>query len=103
MEKIISILHRVKPVWCHSSKKAKAALLCAIVVSAGALLALGNLRADADAQVQALREQAARLEQENDRLEAQIEDLGSVDSIQDIARDELGLVDPDTAVLQPGD
>ena len=48
-----------------------------------------------------LRHQAAQLEQENSQLEQDIDSLGSLDSLQQIAKDELGLVDPDTVVLQP--
>lgn len=101
MQKIISVLRRIKPVWCHSRRGVKVALLCAIVISVAALLALGKIQSGVDAQAKDLREQAAQLEQENDRLEDQVKNLGSVGSIQDIARDELGLVEPDTALLQP--
>ena len=37
----------------------------------------------------------------NQELQDKIDDLGSVQSVQDIAREELGLVDPDTIVIQP--
>ena len=34
-------------------------------------------------------------------LEGKIQDLGSVQSVYDIAQEELGLVNPDTVVFQP--
>ena len=37
----------------------------------------------------------------NEVLEQKTEDLGSVQSIQDIAKEELGLVDPNTVIIDP--
>ena len=42
---------------------------------------------------------AAALEQQSRDLEEKIEDLGSVKSVEDIARSELGLADPNTLIL----
>ncbi|MBQ7801680.1 MAG: hypothetical protein IJ375_05085 [Oscillospiraceae bacterium] len=48
-----------------------------------------------------LRTQAAALEEDNTDLEQKIQDLGSVQSVHDIAQEELGLVSPDAVVFQP--
>ena len=51
-------------------------------------------------------ESAARiteLEQENAALQENINNLDTVQGVEQIARDELGLVDPDTVLIQPGD
>ena len=53
------------------------------------------------AQIADLKEEASGLEYTNEELERKTEELGSVQSIQDIAEEELGLVDPDTVIFQP--
>ena len=72
-----------------------------IVFSMAALTALAWVRGSIRSQVEDLRQEAAALEQENRELQEKINDLGSVQSVQDIAREELGLVDPNTVVIQP--
>ena len=52
-------------------------------------------------QTEDLRAQAAALEQENSDLEEKIQNLGSVQSVLEIAQEELGLVSSDTVVFQP--
>ena len=47
--------------------------------------------------------QAAQLEQDVDTLNQQIDVAGSVDGVEQIAQDELGLVTPDTVLIQPGE
>ena len=47
------------------------------------------------------QQQAAALEGTNADLQERIDKAGSVQGIQDIARDELGLVNPDTVLIQP--
>lgn len=80
----------------------KTALLAVIVLSTAALIALGGCIRDAQTSTAALTAQAAALEQQNSALERNIEDLGSTDSIERIAKEELGLVDPDTVVFITG-
>lgn len=93
---------RFRVVYKRSSTLTKVLLLAAVVLSTVALLSLGRVIADADAQNQALLGQAAQLEGENAQLEQNIQGLGSVDGAMQIAKDELGLVDPDTVILTPG-
>ena len=45
---------------------------------------------------------AAQLEQENDRLQDKIDILGSVDSVEQIAREQLGLEYPSGIIFNPG-
>lgn len=84
-----------------TSRLTVAVVLCTAVLSAAALLTLHFSLQSAETRADALREQAAALEQENGKLETQIQGLGSVDSVEQIARDELGLVDPDTVIIDP--
>ncbi len=78
-----------------------AAVLAAIILSTVALLYL-NFRLDnARQEYDALRLQAAQLEQSNQTLSERIESLGSVESAILIAMEKLGLVDPDSLVIEP--
>lgn len=94
-------LSRIRLVYRRSRLLTKAVVLAAIVLSTAALLTLRFAIQDAREQTEAYRVQAAELEQENDCLEQYIEELGSVQSVERIARQELGLVDPDTVVFIP--
>ena len=102
MERLMHMLSRVRLVYTRSRVLTKSLVLVALVLSVTALLLLHSAILNGRAQTEALRNQAAQLEQENNRLEQSIDSLGSIDGIKDIARDELGYVDPDTVVLQPG-
>jgi len=88
-------------VFQSTSPLLKVVVTALIVFSMAALLALAWVRSGINARIQELKRDAASLEQENRELEEKIGELGSMDSLQDIAREELGLVDPDTIVIQP--
>ena len=96
-----NLTSRIRLVYKRSSKLTKVAVGAAIVLSTVTLLVLRSATLDAQAKADALRDQAARLEQENNRLEDQINDLGSVDSVEQIAQEQLGLVDPSTVIIKP--
>ena len=57
-------------------------------------------RAITEKQAEILRQEAAVLEQENQILRDRISILGTVESVKQIARDILGLVDPDTVIFE---
>lgn len=94
-------LRHIKLVYKRSSNVTKIVVLCAIVICTAALLILGGAIRDAQAKADALRVQASRLEQENNRLSALIDSLGTVAGIEQIAREELGLVDSDSVIITP--
>lgn len=96
-----NLFRRIRLVYKRSSILTKVVVLCAIVLSTATLLTLRWSLLDTQAQAEVLKSQAAQLEQENNRLEAYIADLGSVDSVERIAREELGLVDPDSVIFLP--
>ena len=97
-----NFLSRIRLVYKRSSNVTKIVVLCAIVLSMAALLILGSAIQDARARTEALRVQASRLERENNRLNSMIDSLGTVAGIEQIAREELGLVDPDSVIITPG-
>ena len=81
--------------------KLKVALVALIVLSIGALMALRWVHNGIQAQTQLKREQAAAMEGANADMQEKIDNIGSVQSIRQIARDELGLADPDTVLIHP--
>lgn len=101
MKRLLSMLKRVRLVYRRSSNLTKVAVMAAIVLSTAALLTLHFTIQSTKAQTEANRDQAAQLEQDNARLEENIDSLGSADSVEQIAGDELGLVDPDTVIIVP--
>ena len=101
MAKSNGFLQNIRLVYKRSSNVTKIVVLCAIVICTAALLILGGAIRDAQARTDALREQASRLEQENNRLSSLIDSLGTVAGIEQIAREELGLVDPDSVIITP--
>lgn len=101
MGKLIDRLKRVRLVYRRSSSLTKTVVLSAIVLSMAALLTLHLTVRAARQEAEDLGRQAAQLEQENQELEENIAGLGSVEGVEQIARDELGLVKPDTVIIEP--
>ena len=81
--------------------KLKAMLIVLIVRSTAALVALRWVHNGIQAETQRKTEQAAAMEGENADLQEKIDSIGSVQSIRQIAQDELGLADPDTVLIHP--
>ncbi len=94
-------LGRFRLVYKRSKPLTKIVVLCAIVFSMVTLLALRQQLLDTQALKDSLNDKASQLEQEQDQLEDKINSLGSVDSVEQIAKDELDLVDPDSVIIQP--
>ena len=78
----------------------KVAVAAAIVLSSLTLISLRLAHWQAEDTVADLRSQIAALEQSNAELRQDIDELGTTDSIREIAREELGLVDPDTIIIE---
>jgi len=96
-----SPFHNIKVVVRPAPRKLRIVLILLILACTITLAALGTVLYCIESQTQAALDQAAELEHENAELEDKIGDLGSADSIQDIAQEELGLVDPDTVIINP--
>ncbi len=92
---------RIRLVYRRSSTLLKCVVLTAIVLSAAVLVTLRFIIQDFQAYQQQLAQQAAQLEQKNRLLTQNIAELGTVESVKRIAREELGLVDPDTEFFIP--
>ena len=79
----------------------KILLIVLISFSIVALAALRWVHSGILSEIDELKQEASGLEHANSELERKTEELGSVQSIQDIAKEELGLVDPDTILIEP--
>lgn len=90
---------RFKLVFCRGKAIVSLALLVVIVLSTVALAGLHAAIEAGRTKEADNRAAAIRLEQENRDLEQRIDNLGSAESVKQIAREELGLEDPDTVVL----
>lgn len=91
---------QVRFVYRRSSLAVKCIVLTAILLCSGVLVWLGvsiniNQRKAAEAKAR-----AAELVQEQQKLEQDISQLGTPQSTQRIAYEELGLVDPDTVIFE---
>ena len=96
-EKFISKFQLVR---LRSKKLTVIALVIAIVLSMGALTALHISRITLENRTADLRDKAAHLEAENEALQEDIEQVGSIHGIVEIAEKELGLVQPDAVFYQ---
>lgn len=101
MSKLTRFLSNIKLVYRPVKWQTKVALMCVIVLSMVTLLGLHIAITGGEARNEALTSQAATLELQNSQLESDIAQLGSDDSVVDIAGEELGLVDPDTVIFVP--
>ena len=84
---------KIKFVLRPSTPLLKIAVILVILFSMAALLAM--------TWTAEMQSQAAELEYQNEELEKKIDQLDSEQSVKDIAREELGLVDPDEVVIDP--
>ena len=94
-------LSSIKLVYRRSRPLTKIVVLVAVVLSILALLTLRSAIMTTREETEDLRNQAMALEQENSRLEQYIEELGTIQAIIRIAQEKLGLVEPDSIIIQP--
>ena len=101
MKKINLPFRDVKVEYARSHPLTKVVVIALILVCMAALITLSWSGNQLRREIAQLREEAAHLAAENAELKEKIEDLGSVDGVENIAEEELGMVDPDTIVIDP--
>ena len=101
MEAQTKSMRKVKLVVRPSSALLKIVVIVLIVFSMAALISLSWVRQSIQAKTEAMRQESAALVQENADLRNKITELGTVQSVQDIAQQELGMVDPNAVVIVP--
>ncbi len=101
MKEITNPLKGKKVVYRRSPALLKIALVALILFSMAALVALRWVHNGIVQETDKKRSEAAAVEYDNDVLENKIENKDSLDGIQDIAQEQLGLEDPDTVLIDP--
>ena len=96
-------LSRIRLVYRRSKPLTKMVVVAAIVLSMAALISLGVAKHAAKQRLAELQQQTQTLEQENEQLQEDISQLGTLESIQKIAREVLDLVLPGTVFFGTGD
>lgn len=94
---------RIRLVYRRSKPLTKMVVTVAIVLSMAALISLGIAKHAANQRVNELQKQTQALAQENEQLQEDISKLGTLESIQKIAREVLDLVMPGTVFFNTGD
>ena len=103
MANIIHFLTHIRLKFRRSSNQMKLIVIGIIVFGCIGLFALRSTIRNTQESNALLVTQAAQLEQDVDTLNQQIDIAGSVEGVEQIAQDELGLVNPDTVLIQPGE
>ena len=103
MANIIHYLTHIRLEFRRSSNQMKLIVIGIIVFGCVGLFALRSTIRNTQESNALLVTQAAQLEQDVDTLNQQIDIAGSVEGVEQIAQDELGLVNPDTVLIQPGE
>ena len=101
MAKLEEFFSKFQLVKKRSRKLTVVMLVIAILFSMGALAALHFSMVSLKNRTEDLRDQALHLEGENAQLQEDIDQVGSIQSIVEIAEKELGLVQPDAIFYQP--
>ena len=91
---------RVKIVYRRTPMQVKALLLAMLVLCSLTLMTLRFSLMQAKQELETLRADAQMLKQENDRLKKSISQLGTVQSVTELAEQLLGLVDPNTIIFE---
>ena len=94
---------RVRLVYRRSKPLTKMVVTVAIVLSMVALISLGMAQRAAKNRAAELQQQVQELSQKNEALREDISQLGTLESVQKIARELLGLVTPGTVFFSTGD
>ena len=101
MERLKNFLSRIRLVYRPSSLLLKCIVLATLVIVTVTLLVLRGGILKMQQSTDDMRKEAAALEAENQQLEQDMGQQNTVAGIKKIARDVLGLVDPDTVIYEP--
>lgn len=100
MNKLRNFLRRIRLVRRRSSTLTKCVVLATLVLATVAVILLNSMRLDAKERQEKARKDMAVAITKNEELKENIAILGTVDSIEQIAEDVLGLVYPDTIIFE---
>lgn len=92
---------RYRVVFSQSSPLLKILVVLLLTFSLVALAALTWVKLSVEKQTEALREEVVAVSGENQKLENRLADMESNDTVKEIAKEELGLAEPGTVIIQP--
>lgn len=101
MGKIRNILASIRLVYRKTPTLTKIVVSVAVVLSMAALLMLHGAIDATKQDSEDLRQQAIALEQEKQQLEQYEAEKGTIQEVIRIAMEKLGLLKPDSVVIQP--
>ena len=101
MERLKNFLSRIRLVYRPSSLLLKCIVLSTLVIVTVTLLVLRGGILKMQQSTDDMRKEAAALEGKNQQLVQDMGQQNTVAGIKKIARDVLGLVDPDTVIYEP--
>ena len=93
-------LGKVQVIFFKGNSRVLVPLILVLVLTAAALGTLRLVEYRMARQTEDLRAQAAQVTYENELLKQYTRELGSVKSVERIAREELGMVSPDTILIE---
>ena len=102
MDELKEFFSRIKLVRMRTPNMAKVAIILVIVLCMGALIGLRLAVNDLKSRTADLKNDAAQLIGENEEMDEKIDQVGSIQSVVDIAKEELGLVEPGTVIFETG-
>lgn len=92
---------RIRLVYRRSSGLLKGVVLASLLLCTAALVSLSVSLHRAKLETEALRQQALQLQEENRKLQEDLDIYDSVEGVKQIAGEELALVDPESEFFQP--
>ena len=101
MARLRQLLLSIRLVYRKTSTLTKIVVSTALVLSMAALLMLHGAIDATQKDTEELRQQAIALEQEQHQLEQYEKEKGTIQEVIRIAMERLGLVEPDSVVIQP--
>ena len=101
MARLRQLLSSIRLVYRKTSTLTKIVVSTALVLSMAALLMLHGAIDATQKDTEELRQQAIALEQEQHQLEQYEKEKGTIQEVIRIAMERLGLVEPDSVVIQP--
>lgn len=93
---------RIRLVYRRSKPLTKMAVTAVIVLSIAAMFSLAAAQRSAAERMENLQAEIAALEQDNQKLRDNIAILGTPESVEQIAMEELDMVKPGTVFFDPG-
>ena len=91
---------KYRVIFRRGSTALKCVILAAILVCTFCLMFLRGQIMKEQSLEASLRSEAAQLQQENEKLQNELKQLGTVESVKRIAIELLDLVTPDTVIIQ---